>query len=158
MRNDIFRRGAGSAQILAARAVNQRLRTGIGVNSGHGPHLYTKGVMEHFRHRRQAVGGARGHGNNRIVGVQRVVVNVIDNGFHVASGRGDQHFFSPGGQMRLRFLRGGIKTRTLDNQLGAYRFPRNMLSLFFRINGNFFAINDQRIFRKIHAPWERTVV
>ncbi|SVM42872.1 Uncharacterised protein [Klebsiella pneumoniae] len=60
--------------------------------------------------------------------------------------------------MRLRFFRGGIKTRTLDNQLGAYRFPRNMLSLFFRKNGNFFAINDQRIFSKIYAPWERPVV
>jgi glyceraldehyde-3-phosphate dehydrogenase/erythrose-4-phosphate dehydrogenase len=33
-----------------------------------------------------------------------------------------------------------------------------MLSLFFRINGDFFTINDQRIFCKINAPWERTVV
>ena len=60
--------------------------------------------------------------------------------------------------MSLRFFCGGIKTRTLDDQLGADRFPRNMLSLFFGINGNFFAVNDKRIFSKIDAPRERSVV
>ena len=101
MRNDILRRRARRAQVFAARPVDQRLGAGVGVNGRHGTHFNAECIVERFSHRRQAVGGARGDGNNLITGVQRVVVDVKDQGFHLSGWRGDQHFFSPGIKVRL---------------------------------------------------------
>ncbi|CSP87374.1 Uncharacterised protein [Shigella sonnei] len=45
--------------------------------------------------------------------------------------------------MCLRFLGGGIKASTFDNDFCTFRFPRNIFSLFFGVNRDTFPINDK---------------
>ena len=89
---------------------------------------------------------------------QSVIVDVVDDGFHLAGGGGNQHFARAGLEMGLRFLGRGVEPGTLHNHLGACRLPWNMLRLFFGIHRNGFAVDDQRIFGKVDAPREGAVV
>ena len=156
--DDVFRRRPRSAQILPARPVDQRLGSCVGVNCGHGANLNAKVVIQRFRHRRQAVSGAGCDRNNLVAGIQRVVIHVEDNGFHIASRGGNQHFFSASVEVRFGLLGRGIEAGALDNDPGAGGFPRNIFSLFFCVNRNFFAVYNQRVFGEIHTPGEYAVV
>ena len=158
VRDDVFCRRSGGAQIFAARPVHQRLGAGISMDGGHGAHGDAEGILEDFGHRRQAVGGAGGHGDDGVIRGQGVIVDVVDDGFHLASGGGNQHFARAGLEMGLRFLGRGVESGTLHNHLGACRLPWNMLRLFFGIHRNGFAVDDQRIFCKVDAPREGAVV
>ena len=62
--HDVQRGGAGPAQVLV-RAVLQVLVLGVGVDRGHQTLLDADQVVEHLGHRGQAVGGARGVGDDR---------------------------------------------------------------------------------------------
>ena len=55
------------------------------------------GVVQHIGHRREAVGGARGVGDDQVVLGQLVVVDAVDDGQVGAVGRGrDQHALGAG--------------------------------------------------------------
>ncbi len=158
VRDNVFRRRPGGAQIFSARPVHQRLGAGIGVDGGHGAYGDAEGILQNFGHRRQAVGGAGGHGDDGVIRGQGVIVDVVDDGFHLAGGGGNQHFARAGLEMGLRFLGRGVEPGTLHNHLCACRLPWNMLRLFFGIYRNGFAVDDQRIFGKVDAPREGAVV
>jgi hypothetical protein len=64
-----------AAQVLV-RAVLQVLVLRVGVDGGHQTLLDGEGVVQDLGHRRQAVGGAGGVGDDRVLG--RVVVAVVD--------------------------------------------------------------------------------
>ena len=68
--------------------VEQVLIVGVGVHRGHQPADDVEGVVEHLDHRHEAVGGARGVGDDQVrVRVELVVVDADDEG-GVGVGRG----------------------------------------------------------------------
>ncbi|MNE86949.1 hypothetical protein D3C80_1840890 [compost metagenome] len=85
--DDIFSCRSRCAKIFAPRTIHQRLGAGIGVNGGHSTHLNTKTVLQGFCQRSQAIGGAGCDRNNGIAGVNRVVIHVEDDCFHVTGWR-----------------------------------------------------------------------
>ena len=64
-RDHVHRGGAGAAQVLV-RPVQQRLVAGVGVGGRHEPLLDPEAVHQHLGQRRQAVGRARGVGDDRV--------------------------------------------------------------------------------------------
>ena len=98
--NDILCRRPRGAKVFPARAIHQRLRTGIGMDGGHGAHFYFKRIVQGFCQRGEAVGGAGCDGNNGVTGVNGVVIHAVDDGFHLTRRRRDQHFLRPGVQVR----------------------------------------------------------
>ena len=70
-RDDVERGGAGAAQVLV-RASCRFWSCGVGVDRGHQALDDAELVVEHLGHRRQAVGRARGVGDDVVAG--RVVV------------------------------------------------------------------------------------
>ncbi len=158
VRNDVLCRGARGAKIFPARAIHQRLRTGIGMNGGHGTDFNFKGVVQGFCQRGEAVGGAGGDGDNGITGVEGIVIHVKDNGFHLARRGGDQHLLGTRIQMRPGFLFRGIKTGAFDDDIHPGGFPGDMSGLFFGVHRDRFAIHNQRVFGEIHTPRETAVV
>ena len=158
MGNDVLCCCPRGAQIFPAWTINQRLRSRVGVDGGHSAKLNTEAIVQRFRHRCQAVGGARCDRDNPIVRIHCVVVDVKDNGLHVASRGGYQHFFGPCIQVRVGFFCRGIKTGAFDDYLSASGFPRNIFGLFFCVNRDFFTVDNQRVFGKVDAPGKRAVV
>ncbi len=128
------------------------------MDGGHRAHFDPKSIVERFGHRRQAVGGARGNGDDFIAGIQRIVVNVKHQRFHLTGRRGDQHFFGPGVEVGLRFLRRGVETGTLNDEFSALGGPWDILCFLFSINRNGFTVNNQRIVGEINAPGEGAIV
>jgi hypothetical protein len=72
-------RGARAAHV-GVDLVEDLLVVGVGVDGGHQPALDADRVVQHLGDRRQAVGGAAGVGDDRVLGGQLVVVDAIDDG------------------------------------------------------------------------------
>ena len=81
--------------------VDRGLVAGIGVDRGHEAMVDADGVVDHEGHRRQAVGGAGGVGDDDAVGgLQLVVVDAIDHRKVFVGRRGrDQNLLGARGQM-----------------------------------------------------------
>src|SRR5207253_7523493 len=73
--NDVDRSRTGPAEVLV-HEVEQVLVVGVRVHRRHEPPLHTEGVVEHLDHRHEAVGGARGVGDDGVLGgIEGVVVD-----------------------------------------------------------------------------------
>src|SRR5262249_14601360 len=75
-RGDDREGGGAAAAALPYRRGPERLAGGGGVDRGGHQVLNTEGLLEHLGDRRQAVGGAGGHGDDGVP--RRVVALVID--------------------------------------------------------------------------------
>ena len=92
------RRGTRAMQVLVQR-IDGVLVAGIGVDGDHVAALDDEVVVQHLRHRRQAVGGAGRVGDDRHLLGQDLVVHAIDDGrVHMVARRGDQHLARAGGR------------------------------------------------------------
>ena len=77
--NHVKRRCTGTVQVSVID-VTQTLVIGVGMDGGHHAAFDTNGVIKRLGHRRQAVGGAGGVGDNGHVCRQDVVVHAINDG------------------------------------------------------------------------------
>ncbi len=123
-RDHVDRGRARAAQVLV-RAVEQRLVVGVAVDRGQQAAPHPERLVQHLHHRRHAVGGAGGVGDD-IVRVRVVVVFVDahhDGGVDTLAGRGDHHFAGARGQVRRGGLPCAEPAGRLDDDVGAERLP-----------------------------------
>ncbi len=157
VRDNVFRRRPGGAQIFSARPVHQRL--GAGIARGWWSWCYgdAEGILQNFGHRRQAVGGAGGHGDDGVIRGQGVIVDVVDDGFHLAGGRKSALCAR---RPRRWACDSRPRCRTRYTPQSPRRLPPAMedAAPLFGIHRNGFAVDDQCIFGKVDAPREGAVV
>ena len=98
--------------------VEDFLVIGIAVDGGHQATLDTDGVVQNFRERRKAVGGAACVGNNHVCSGQNIVVDPENDGFvDIFPGCRNQHALGARSQMLFG-------TGTIREETGA--FQRNI--------------------------------
>ncbi len=86
--DDVDRRGAGAVGV-GVDLVGHALVVGVGVAGGHQALLDPERLVEHLGHRGQAVGGARGVGDDPVGRLERLVVDAQDDrGVELVLGRG----------------------------------------------------------------------
>src|SRR5690606_12319368 len=104
-RDDVLRGGPGTAQVLV-RVVQDDLVVGVGVHRGHQTLDDAEVLHQGLRHRRHAVGGAGGVGQDVVVGrVVLVVVDAHDDRQVLAlGGGGDDDLLGAGVEVLLRVL------------------------------------------------------
>ena len=91
------------------------------------PVLDADRVVEHLGDRRQAIGRARGVGDDLVVLGQLVVVDAVDDGeVGAVGGRRDQHALGAGGQMRRRLVLRGEDAGALEGDVDAQLLPRQL--------------------------------
>ena len=120
----VERGGAGAAQVLV-REVEHVLVVGVAVDRGHRSLLDAELVVQHLHHRRQAVGGAGGVGNDVVLGrIVHVVVHAQHDGdVFVLRRRGDDDLFHRAAQVLAGVLGVGEPAGGFDHDLRAHRIP-----------------------------------
>ncbi len=110
------------------RHVGQALVVGVGVDGRDEPFLDAEGVVEHLGDRRQAVGRARGVGDDPVLRLQLVVVDADhDRGVDLVLGRHGQHDLVRSG-LEVFFQRRPVAKHAgrLDHDPHLQVFPRDL--------------------------------
>ena len=120
--------GAAAVQVLVHR-IQRRLVAGVGVDGGHIAALDAEQVVQHLGHRGQGVGRARTVGDDDVVGRQRLMVDLEDDGLVGVVGRGrDQHALGARLQVGRGLVLGGEDARAFQGdvhlQLGVRQVGR----------------------------------
>ena len=103
-------------------------------------------VVEGLGHRSEAVGGAGGGGDDVVVCGQGLVVNVIDDGGEViACGSGNDDLLGAGLDVGGSLVLSGEETGALENYVDAELAPGELFRVRLRVNGDFLAINGNRV-------------
>ena len=124
---DHRQRGRARAIEILVHGVERRLVAGVGMDRGHEAGFDADRVVEHLGDRRQAVGGARGVGDDLVVLGQLVVVDAEDHGeIGAVGGRRNQHALGAGGQMRRGLVLGGEDAGALQRDVDAEILPRQL--------------------------------
>ena len=146
VRDDVGGAGTGTAEVaFAVRAIKDHLVAGVGVDGAHDAGNDREVVIEGFGHRGEAVGGAAGRGDDLVFRGEGFVVDVEDDGLEVFARRsGDDDFAGASVDVGHRFVFGGVEAGAFENDVDAELAPRQILSLRFGIDGDFFAIDDDR--------------
>ena len=111
--------------------VLQVLVVGVGVHGGHQALVDPERVVQHLHHGHEAVGGARGAGDDAVLGrVEGVVVDPDDTGgVDVGGGGGDDHPLGPGVEVGRRLGTVGEDAGGLHDHLHAQVRPGQGLGL-----------------------------
>src|SRR5271166_3561541 len=120
-RDHVQRSRAGAVEILVQR-VQRRLVASVGMDRRHEAVLDADRVVEHFRHRRETVGRARGVGDDVMVLGQLVVVDAVDDGeIGAVRRRGDHYPLGAGGQKHRGLVARGELAGALHPDVDAER-------------------------------------
>jgi hypothetical protein len=112
---------------ILVHGVERRLVAGVGVDRGHETMLDADRVVQHLDDRRQAVGRARGVGDDHVVPGELVVVDAVDDReVGMVGRRGDQHALGARVDMGRRRLLGGEEARALERDVDAQRLVRQL--------------------------------
>ena len=108
-------RGGAGAALVGVDLVEDLLVVGVGVDRGHQPAGDADAVVHHLGDRRQAIGRARGVGDDRVLGGQLVVIDAVDDRqVDALGGRRDQDFLRAGSKM-------GAGLVTIREEAGAFQ-------------------------------------
>ena len=115
--------------------------------------------LQHLRQRRQAVGRARGVGDDRVRALEHVVVHAVDDrGVHVLAARGRDHdLLRAAGEMLARIRLGGEEAGGLEHVFGADRGPVDLRRIALREHLDLVAVDDDRIAFDAHRARELAV-
>ena len=129
-RDDVDGRAPRPAQV-AVRAVDQHLVAGVGVDGRHQALLDAEGVVEHLDQGHEAVGGARGVGDDLVLGgVEVLVVHAVDErGVGSLAGRRDDHQLGAGVEVGGRLVPVGEEAGGLDDHVHPEVTPRELLGI-----------------------------
>ncbi|ERL66225.1 hypothetical protein L248_1318 [Schleiferilactobacillus shenzhenensis LY-73] len=129
------------------RAVKQHLCGSVCVDSRHGTNFDTKLVVFEVSQRSQAVGRAGTSGNDTVVAVQSVIVNIVNDGLCVAASRcRNQNPLCAGIQVCLGLSYGSVEARAFKDVFNAVVLnPRNVLCLGLSVNTVLLAVNNDGI-------------
>ncbi len=150
-RNHRQRRRAGAPQVVVHQ-VEDALVVGVAVDGGHQPALDAEAVVEHLGDRRQAVGGARGVGDDVVLG--RVVVRVVDAEGHgdvrALAGRRDEHLLGAGLQVQLGLLARGEAAGALEHHVHAQLLPGQLGRVLLGRDAVALAVDDDGVLGRGH--------
>ena len=136
-------RTASSQIAFSLRTVKGHLVAGVCVHGGHDTAHDGSVIVERFRHRSEAVGGAACCGDDGVGRFERGVVDVVnDCGKIVACGCGDDDLACACVDMSLRFCFGSVETGAFQNDVNAECSPRKFCGFCFCIDGDFLSVND----------------
>lgn len=140
-------RSARATEVLMVH-VEDLLVVGVGVNGVHEAALDAEVVVEDLGERREAVGRARGVGDDVHRGrVVDVLVDAHDDGgIHVGARSGDDDLLGAIVEMHLAGLAGLEATRGLDDDLRANGSPVELLGLARLERLDLVALDDERAF------------
>ena len=155
--HEVRRCGAGAPEVLV-RAVLEVLVGGVGVDRRHDPAFDSDGVVQHARHRPEAVRGA-GRVRDHVVLVR--VVGVVVHAQHECHVRirgwgADDHLLRAGGEVLRGVVALGEEARGLDDHVGAHVAPGQRGGIALREHLQLVAIHDQAVVREVDLALERT--
>ena len=157
-RNNVQRRGTCTSQI-SVRSIQNSLVTSVGVSGGHGTLDDAEVFVQNLGERRQAVGGARGVGDNVGSRVKLVRVDANDVGRDVVTlGRGrDDNLLGTSGQVLASTRAIEKDTGTFDDDVDAHFLPRQLQRVSLRDDVDDVAIDrDGLVVDNLDVRLERT--
>ena len=127
--DDVARGSAAVTPGLGRGAVDGLLGGGDGVDGGHEATDDAELVVDDLDDGGKAVGGARGVGDDGLVGSEGLVVDTIDEHGCIGRGSGDQDLLGAASDVGLSLGDGGEGTRGLDDPLDAVLAPGDLLGV-----------------------------
>jgi len=135
-RDDVAGSGTSAPPVLSTlgRTINGQLGSGGRVNGGHETGLDAEVVIENLGDRSEAVGGARCVGNDLLalvgIGVDTAYEHVsLTTVFTLLGRSGENYILSACLEMLLGTIHGQIETGGLNDVLGAYLSPLDVLCI-----------------------------
>lgn len=118
-RDDVLGSSAATTPVLGGGAVDSLLSSSVGVNGGHKTLDDGELVVENLGERSQAVGGARGVGDDIGTAVVGLLVDTHHIHGRIGGGGRDDNLLGASSQMSLGLIDGGENTGRLDDVLSA---------------------------------------
>ena len=149
MRNGVDGGGAVVASLREARAVEDHLGAGVGVDGGHEAGLDAPVLVQQLDHGGHGVGGAGTGGHDGVVGLQDFVVHAEHDGRGglVLGRSGDQDLLGASVQVGLGLLGGGVEAGALEHELDAVVLdPRDVVGILLGIDLVFLAVDHDGVF------------
>ncbi len=139
--------GSAGAISIFVRGIEDALVVGVGVDGRHHGVFDAEAFVEDFGHRCEAVGGARGVGDQLVFGFEVVIVDTEDDGGvdRIFGGDGEQDFGGTGFEVFFEFGAAAEDARRFDDKVQVERFPRKVGQFAFcnHLNGAFaFDVQD----------------
>jgi hypothetical protein len=155
--DDVLGSGAATAPVLAGGTVDSLLGGGVGVDGGHETLDDGVLVVDDLGERSQAVGGARGVGEDGDVGLVGLLVDAHDEHGSVGRGSGDDDLLSTTLQVGGGLFVGGEDTGGLDDVLGALLGPGDVGGVTLGVEGDGLAVDDEVLAGDLDVTLEDTV-
>src|SRR3990167_2555493 len=143
--DDVFQNAAAAAPVLVAWAVHGLLRGGGGVHGGHQAALDAPVVVQHLGHGGQAVGGARGVGDDGLASVLFMVHAEHEHGRVVLGGSGHQHLLGTGGQVLIGAGLVQEQAGGLNHDVGTDFVPPQVRGVTLLRQADLLAVHDQGV-------------
>ena len=139
--------------------VGQDLIVGVGVNGGHQAVHDADFFMQHFRHRREAVGGARRIGDHGVAGFQRFVIHTVNDRcvYILAAGRGDDDLFRAAANVRGCFFFGREQPGAFQHDVNIVGAPGNFRRIAHGVDLDLVAVHHHVIAIDRDRALERAV-
>ncbi|KAH6610223.1 hypothetical protein Trco_000243 [Trichoderma cornu-damae] len=141
--DDVLGSATAAAPVLAGGTIDGLLGGGVGVDGGHETLDDAVVVVDDLGEGSQAVGGARGVGDD--VGGAVVVLLVDAHHVHGGIGRGgrDDDLLGAADEVSLGLFDGGEDAGGLDNVLGAGLAPLDVGRVALGVEANLFAVDNE---------------
>src|SRR5690606_10352582 len=141
--NHAVRGRTGAAQVGVVD-VGQHLVVGVGVDGGHQAVDDAQLLVQRVDQRRQAVGGARGVGDDRVGGLQDLVVDAVDDGGVdiLAARGGDDDFLGAALQVGRGLFLGGEEARAFQHHVHAQVAPGQLGRIAVGQHADAVAVDD----------------
>lgn len=155
--DNVLGRSTATTPVLGGRSIDGLLGGGVGVDGGHETLNDTEVVVDDLGERSQAVGGARGVGENvDILGV-RLVVDTHDEHGGIGGGSGDDDLLGTTLQVSRGLLLSGEDTGGLDNVGGTGLAPGDGSGVTLGEEGDLLAVDDETVLNVLDLTLELTV-
>lgn len=156
--DDVLGSRAATSPVLRRGTVDGLLGGSVGVDGGHETLNESPVVVDNLGKRSQAVGGARGVGENLDVGLVFLVVDTHDEHGGISRRSGDDDLLGATLQVSRGLLGGGEDTGGLDNVLGTSLGPGDVGGVTLGVEADELAVDLDAILGAFDVTLELTVL
>ena len=116
------------------------------MDGAHDTALDRRVIIEGLRHRGEAVGGAGSGGDHGVLGLQDVLIDIVNDGREVITCRSrNDNLLGAGLDMGGSLLLGGVETGALEHDVNAELAPRALSGVLDRVDLDFLAFDNDGI-------------
>lgn len=155
--NDVLGCSTATTPVLGGGSIDNLLGSGVGVNGGHETLNDTELVVDDLGEGSQAVGGARGVGEDVDVLLVLGVVDTHDEHGGVSGGSGDDDLLGTTLQVGRGLLGGGEDTSGLDDVGGTGLSPGDGGGVLLSEEADLLAVDDEALGIDLDGTLELTV-